>query len=67
MQLTEKGPDLDLTHEVRTHLAIIALASANLDRLYERLDEAQRRRMIRSICESSQALNDLVHGGYLGC
>lgn len=61
------GLDLDLSDAVRTHLTVIALASENLEVLYDLLDEEQRRRMIHSICTSSRALNKLVNSGLLNC
>jgi hypothetical protein len=57
----------DPVHELRTHLMVIALAGGNLDLLYDRLDDDQRRRMIRNIRQSSQALNSLLRAGLLGC
>jgi K+-sensing histidine kinase KdpD len=45
---------------LRTSLAIITLVSGNLDLLYERLDDEERQRMIRSIRKHTQKLNDLI-------
>ncbi|MGD8624898.1 MAG: histidine kinase dimerization/phospho-acceptor domain-containing protein [Anaerolineae bacterium] len=51
---------IDISHELRTSLAIITLLSGNLDILYERLSNAERRRMIRDIRKHTQRLNDLL-------
>jgi hypothetical protein len=51
---------IDISHELRTSLAIITLLSGNLDILYERLSNAERRRMIRDIRKHTQRLNDLI-------
>jgi len=50
----------DLSHELRTSLAIITLISGNLDLLYERLEDHERKKMIRDIRKHTQKLNDLV-------
>ncbi len=41
--------EVDLSHELRTSLAILTLVSGNLDRLYDGLDDGQRRKMIQDI------------------
>ena len=51
---------VNISHELRTSLAIITLLSGNLDLLYERLSDAERRRMIRDIRKHTQQLNDLI-------
>jgi K+-sensing histidine kinase KdpD len=53
-------PVIDISHELRTSLAIITLLSGNLDILYERLSNAERRRMIRDIRKHTHRLNDLL-------
>jgi PAS domain S-box-containing protein len=50
----------NVSHELRTPLSVIALVSGNLDRLYERLADEKRRKMIRDIREHAQVLNDLI-------
>lgn len=50
----------DLSHELRTSLAIITLLSGNLDLLYEQLDDRKRQRMIRDIRKHTQKVNDLI-------
>jgi len=50
----------NVSHELRTPLSVITFISGNLDMLYERLDEAKRRKMIRDIREHTQTLNDLI-------
>jgi|GEM_PF-7031523 len=54
------GPDQELSHALRTRLAIITLLSGNLDLLYERLDDEKRRAMIRDLRKHTRALNDLA-------
>lgn len=56
---------LDLSHEVRTQLAIMALVSGNLDLLYDRLDDEKRQKMIRTMRKHTRLLCDLVNSGYL--
>jgi len=51
---------MEISHELRTSLAIITLLSGNLDLLYERLSDGERRRMIRDIRKHTQQLNDLI-------
>jgi light-regulated signal transduction histidine kinase (bacteriophytochrome) len=51
---------VDISHEVRTSLAIITLLSGNLDLLYERMDEEKRRKMIRDIRKHTRRLNHLI-------
>jgi signal transduction histidine kinase len=50
----------DLAHELRTTLAIITLLSGNLDLLYERLDDEQRRKMVRGIRKQAAKLNAFI-------
>jgi two-component system phosphate regulon sensor histidine kinase PhoR len=50
----------NVSHELRTPLSVIALVSGNLDRLYDRLDDEKRQKMIRDIREYAQVLNDLI-------
>jgi PAS domain S-box-containing protein len=50
----------NVSHELRTPLSIITLLSGNLDTLFDRLDPARRRKMIRNIREHAQILNDLI-------
>jgi two-component system phosphate regulon sensor histidine kinase PhoR len=49
-----------VSHELRTPLSIVTLLVGNLDRLYQRLDDDGRRRMIRSIRDQVGLLNDLI-------
>jgi len=53
-------PDQDISHLLRTQLAIITLLTGNLDILYERLDDDRRREMIRDIRAHTRVLNDLA-------
>jgi light-regulated signal transduction histidine kinase (bacteriophytochrome) len=55
-----QGEPIDLSHELRTILAIITLISGNLDLFYERLDEEKRRSMIRDIRTHTRKLNTLI-------
>jgi signal transduction histidine kinase len=50
----------DLSHEVRTSLAIVTLLCGNLDRLYERLEDKDRRTMIHDMRKHVRRLNELV-------
>ncbi len=50
----------NVSHELRTPLSVITLLSGNLDTLYERLDDEQRRAMIRDIRTHARALNELI-------
>ena len=50
----------NVSHELRTPLSIITLISGNLDRLYDRLDDGRRRKMIHDIRGHAQVLNDLI-------
>jgi PAS domain S-box-containing protein len=50
----------NVSHELRTPLSVISLVSGNLDRLYERLPDKRRHKMIRDIREHAQLLNELV-------
>lgn len=49
-----------LAHELRTSLAALTLLSGNLDLLYDRLDDARRRKMIRDMRRHMHRLNGLV-------
>jgi len=62
---TIQAAEIDLSHELRTALAIITLLSGNLDLLYDRLDDRERRRMIRDIRKQTQKVNDLVANALL--
>ena len=53
-------PDPDLSHDVRTQLAILTLVSGNLDILYDRLDDEKRRQMVRDIRKHTRMLSDLA-------
>lgn len=53
-------PDLDISHTLRTQLAIITLLSGNLDLFYERLDDEKRRAMIKDLRKHAHALNNLA-------
>ncbi len=57
-----KAPEvsLDISHELRTSLAIITLLSGNLDLLYGRLQDAERRKLIRDVRSQIKKLNELV-------
>ena len=50
----------NVSHELRTPISIIALSSDNLDTFYDRLDESQRRQMLRDIHGQAHVLNELV-------
>lgn len=50
----------NISHELRTPLSIITLLSGNLDTLYDRLEDAKRRNMIRDIRKHAQVLDDLI-------
>ncbi len=50
----------NVSHELRTPLSIITLLIGNLDRLYQRLEDARRREMIRDVREHVGVLNELV-------
>lgn len=50
----------NVSHELRTPLSVIALISGNLERLYDRLDDDKRRKMIHDIREHAQVLNNLI-------
>jgi signal transduction histidine kinase len=56
----------NISHELRTILAVITLVSGNLDLFYERLDEEKRRKMIRDIRAHTHRLNTLI-GDILAC
>lgn len=50
----------NVSHELRTPLSVITLVSDNLETLYDRLDDSQRRDMISDIQKHAQVLNDLI-------
>ncbi|NTW00785.1 MAG: response regulator [Oscillochloris sp.] len=50
----------NVSHELRTPLSIIALHSGNLDNLYDRLHDEQRRRLIREVRAQAHLLDDLI-------
>ncbi len=50
----------NVSHELRTPLSVITLISGNLERLYDRLDDERRRKMIHDIRDQADTLNDLV-------
>ena len=50
----------NVSHELRTPLAVITLHSGNLETLYDRLGDNQRRRLIREIRNQADVLNDLI-------
>ncbi|MGD8518287.1 MAG: GAF domain-containing protein [Anaerolineae bacterium] len=50
----------NVSHELRTPLSILTLVSGNLDRLYDRLDDAQRQKMIHDIRDQAGVLTDLI-------
>jgi PAS domain S-box-containing protein len=50
----------NVSHELRTPLSVLTLVVGNLDRLYDRLADASRRKMVQSIREQVAVLNDLV-------
>lgn len=53
-------PDRDISHALRTQLAVITLLSGNLDLLYERLDDEERHAMIKDLRQHTHELNDLA-------
>jgi signal transduction histidine kinase len=50
----------DLSHEVRTSLAIVTLLSGNLDLFYEQMQEDERRRLVQNLRKQMARLNELV-------
>jgi PAS domain S-box-containing protein len=50
----------NVSHELRTPLSVITLLSGNLDTLYERLDDQQRRGITRDIRTQARVLNELI-------
>lgn len=56
----EDPVEIDLSHELRTSLAIITLLSGNLDLLYAQLDDNRRHRMIQDIRKHTRRVNELV-------
>ncbi len=52
----------NVSHELSTPLSVITLLADNLDNLYERLEEAQRRKMIQDIQKHAENLSNLIDG-----
>lgn len=50
----------ELSHTLRTRLAVITLLSGNLDLLYESLDDEKRRAMIKDLRKQMHSLNALA-------
>jgi signal transduction histidine kinase len=50
----------NVSHELRTPLSVIALLSGNLDTLYERLSDTQRKKMVRDIRRHARLLDELI-------
>ncbi len=50
----------NVSHELRTPLSVITLVGDNLDGLYDRLNDDQRRKLIRDIQKHSQTLDELI-------
>ncbi len=50
----------NVSHELRTPISIIALSCDNLDAFYDRLGDAQRRRLLADIREQAHLLGNLV-------
>lgn len=50
----------NVSHELRTPLSVITLHSGNLETLYDRLTDDQRRRLIREIRSQADLLNELI-------
>jgi PAS domain S-box-containing protein len=50
----------NVSHELRTPLSVITLLSGNLDTLYDRLDDPQRRKITRDIRAQARVLNELI-------
>ncbi|HMQ30476.1 MAG TPA: CHASE3 domain-containing protein [Chloroflexaceae bacterium] len=50
----------NVSHELRTPISVITLQLSNLDLLYERLDDAQRRELIRDLRAHARLLGELV-------
>jgi PAS domain S-box-containing protein len=50
----------NVSHELRTPLSVITLLSGNLDTLYDRLDDPQRRRITCDIRAQARVLNELI-------
>jgi K+-sensing histidine kinase KdpD len=51
----------DLSHDVRTSLAIVTLLCGNLDLFYDQLPDDERRRMIVKLRAEMARLNELVN------
>ncbi|MCB0155415.1 MAG: response regulator [Anaerolineae bacterium] len=63
LKTAERAKDMfvsNVSHELRTPLSVITLIGDNLDKLYDRLNEDRRRKMIQDIQKHSQALDDLI-------
>jgi PAS domain S-box-containing protein len=52
----------NVSHELRTPLSVITLLSGNLDTLYDRLDDPQRRSITRDFHAQARVLNELISG-----
>lgn len=50
----------NVSHELRTPLSVITMTVGNLDMLYDRLDDCQRREMIRDLRAQARLLNELI-------
>ncbi len=50
----------NVSHELRTPLSVMTMTAGNLDVFYERLDDRQRRDMIRDLRAQTRLLNDLI-------
>ena len=50
----------NVSHELRTPISIIALSSDNLEAFYDRLDETQRRQILRDIHGQAHVLSEVV-------
>ena len=50
----------NVSHELRTPISIVALSSDNLEAFYDRLDETQRRQILRDIHGQAHFLSEVV-------
>ncbi len=50
----------NVSHELRTSLSTVTLTSGNLDMLYERLSDDERRKMVQDIRKQMRILNNLI-------
>lgn len=50
----------NVSHELRTPLSVITLLADNLELFYDRLNEAQRHKLIKDIQKHTQVLHDLI-------